>query len=1323
MLRFCNSCNKQVEPVASASGKDVCANCGAEISMLSMAQLRKGTVINGFMIEDKLGQGGMGVVYKAKQLNLERYVALKVLSDELASDVEFVERFFKEARAAASLSHANIVQVYDAGSTLDGIYYFAMELIEGETLDTRISRDGLLPQKDAMEIAVKIASALDYAWEKQKLCHGDVKPDNIILNSSGGAKLADLGLAKSIHDKSDFKDGIMATPLYAPPEVIAGDMHRIDFRSDMYSFGATFYHVLSGMPPFSGDDPETVMRKHMNDKPTSLSEVNRELNPAISDLVDTLLLKNPESRPPSWKEVCKSLDKIHDIERKVFHKAPKAAHGGPPPPSVVKSSEPLLKIIPLLVATVIILLVLTITAYIYIDKKKNGGAATVQQSARPHPPTSQFPGKIQKEWLEVTAEIAKTDPETGITLIQEYVKHYPSNIPPDADRLLQELRQKLISIQNARENAKRRIETVRKDVSELVALIAATDFKSMEKRKLEEFSKKIELNLSVLSKEPEVTIPPESINELNQAFLKISDILLRMKSEEGRKALAEQAKREQARVEHEKKIREAEEKSRQDKLSSDNLIDAYYLLLAEFISSYSKKKDPAYLDKLITQWLSENKKNTIPEPLTAKCDFLMKTVIPGEPLVFTIFEKNEAALRGKSIPGNTAALKISDEYLIDKISDKSVRLMTTMDKGKIGRTIQQDQFTPEMIFQMLQQRILPPDSGIKLSKQDISIILAFYLFNGGRVPESIYTSNPLSPQEIKNWKSAIEDMRNAMDERKAIELWREYCRLNKEGKNMQASRLLTELETDCKNTDFHKRYADEINRQIIYMGTYLPEFQAVAILDKAAVDLKNKQYMAALHKTMTADARCGNMKNPRQSISEQINANRKMCLDELALASTIKSVTDNKVPFYSWEFETPGDAWIFEQIVKGAGRFNNEKLLSTMEIGGNLDYGNWGRALEILNSGKAIPADRLSTINKGPIAFWTPSFIFAQGLVNLNYNDSAAQLNSLAAIREVSEHFKENPPGPIDPLSAAPIATTLAIEYALMLHAPAKANEIAENYRYSMQRPNKEIRIALLHMLSTLDRGDAPPEEFARLLKKYSDQFRQYQELGADFQWCNAAGEILDKSKASAPKLLQFLKDSKCAAPDICARIMTSALSKSHLKGASYSSGSELIPVLDSKISGNLASGELWRKLAVMKMSISGTSMIKTIDSLLNDCRICAIAFYPKLCIMKTGCELMSGGIQPEAAAKNLKFLLDSSKIASDSDKKCIEAIVSDKPMEIVSKLISENRQPAALWCGILSIMAHKKEPAITSAVYKLLEENINLMTWEERSLLEVIIK
>jgi hypothetical protein len=349
-------------------------------------------------------------------------------------------------------------------------------------------------------------------------------------------------------------------------------------------------------------------------------------------------------------------------------------------------------------------------------------------------------------------------------LIRQYVKNNPSEIPPDAEILLLELNRKLAAAKTASENIKMKNESFQKEVADIAALIGLSDLKAMEKEKLEELSKRIEHKLSILSKDTEISISPESRAELKQALLNISDILSKIKAEEEKIAQAKiKAKREQARVEQEKrgKAIEEDEKLRQAKLAEIKLREGYRLLLSDFMISYSKKKEPAYLRKLIEEWLAENKKNAIPESLMVNCAFLLNTVIPSEPLIFSIFEKNEAGLRGKSIPGNTAFLKISDEYLIDKISDKSIKLMTSIGKVKMGRTVPLDHLNTEIISQLLQRRILSPDSGIKPSKQDMDIILSFYLLNGiwELFAECLKNSDVFSLQERKIWESVAEDMR------------------------------------------------------------------------------------------------------------------------------------------------------------------------------------------------------------------------------------------------------------------------------------------------------------------------------------------------------------------------------------------------------------------------------------------------------------------------------------------------------------------------------------------------------------------------------------
>ncbi len=268
--------------------------------------LPAGTMVNGYRVERELGRGAMSVVYLAQQLDLQRPVALKVLAAELAADKEFVRRFFNEARAAAALSHPHIIQAYDAGVAEGAIYYFCMEFVEGETLLQRIQREGRLPLEESLKLAMEVASALDFGYQRYKFTHGDIKPDNIMLNQFGQAKLADFGLAKV--EGHDF-DGseVMLTPLYAPPELIRGERRPGDCRGDVYAFGATLYHLIAGSPPFPGSNAQEVMDRHLHENPEPLRLRYPKVPLGLSEFIGRMLAKAPERRPQSWQEVLAGL--------------------------------------------------------------------------------------------------------------------------------------------------------------------------------------------------------------------------------------------------------------------------------------------------------------------------------------------------------------------------------------------------------------------------------------------------------------------------------------------------------------------------------------------------------------------------------------------------------------------------------------------------------------------------------------------------------------------------------------------------------------------------------------------------------------------------------------------------------------------------------------------------------------------------------------------------------------------------------------------------------------------------------------------------------
>ena len=282
---------------------------------------RKKQQIPGYDIICKVGKGAMATVYKARQLSLDRIVAVKVLPKKMNDNPEFVDRFYKEGRAAARLSHNNIVQAIDVGSSPDGYHYFAMEFIEGKTLyDMMIpppAGDGhVFSEAETLDVMIQMADALAHSHARGMI-HRDVKPKNIILTPSGVAKLTDLGLARAQDDADAAQSEAgkaYGTPYYISPEQIRGDLD-IDFRADIYSLGATMYHLVTGRPPFEADSPSAVMHKHLRTPLKPPDHVNPELSAGISEIIEVAMAKNRDERYASTEDMLEDLRAVRRGEQ------------------------------------------------------------------------------------------------------------------------------------------------------------------------------------------------------------------------------------------------------------------------------------------------------------------------------------------------------------------------------------------------------------------------------------------------------------------------------------------------------------------------------------------------------------------------------------------------------------------------------------------------------------------------------------------------------------------------------------------------------------------------------------------------------------------------------------------------------------------------------------------------------------------------------------------------------------------------------------------------------------------------------------------------
>ena len=268
--------------------------------------------IPGYKIQGKLGAGAMAVVYKAKQLSLDRTVAIKILPKRFSENPEYVERFYKEGQAAGKFNHNNIVQAFDVGEA-GGYHYFIMEYVEGESIYEDLATGKVFDEDEALDIIIQVAHALNHA-HSCGLIHRDVKPKNIMINTDGVVKLADMGLARETTDiKTAQTEAGKAygTPYYIAPEQIRGKID-IDGRADIYGLGATLYHMVTGRVPFMADNPSDVMRKHLREQLIPPDHINTMLSAGISEVIEVMMAKRKGDRYNNVEELLTDLEAVRD---------------------------------------------------------------------------------------------------------------------------------------------------------------------------------------------------------------------------------------------------------------------------------------------------------------------------------------------------------------------------------------------------------------------------------------------------------------------------------------------------------------------------------------------------------------------------------------------------------------------------------------------------------------------------------------------------------------------------------------------------------------------------------------------------------------------------------------------------------------------------------------------------------------------------------------------------------------------------------------------------------------------------------------------------
>src|SRR5215213_10210855 len=270
-----------------------------------MADVAEGTVVDGrYRIERRIGSGGMADVYCAADSQLGREVAIKMLHRRFARDQEFVERFRREASAAAGLQHPNVVSVFDRGE-YDGTYYIAMEYLPGKTLKEVVREEAPLDQLRAIAFGIQILQAAAFA-HRRGVIHRDFKPHNVIVGGDDRLKVTDFGIARAGASEMTETGSIMGTAQYLSPEQAQGQ--RVGAASDLYSIGVIMYELLAGRVPFTGDSAVSIALKHVSEQPQRLRELRPDVHPRLEQAVGRALLKDPAQRYASADEFIAALE-------------------------------------------------------------------------------------------------------------------------------------------------------------------------------------------------------------------------------------------------------------------------------------------------------------------------------------------------------------------------------------------------------------------------------------------------------------------------------------------------------------------------------------------------------------------------------------------------------------------------------------------------------------------------------------------------------------------------------------------------------------------------------------------------------------------------------------------------------------------------------------------------------------------------------------------------------------------------------------------------------------------------------------------------------
>ena len=676
--------------------------------------------------------------------------------------------------------------------------------------------------------------------------------------------------------------------------------------------------------------------------------------------------------------------------------------------------------------------------------------------------------------------------------------------------------------------------------------------------------------------------------------------------------------------------------------------------------------------------------------------------------------KNADSFVKKPLPQSICPTKYR-KYKVKSVEEIGVKLIMNEGKVSLGYTLKWNRMSTKVIATLIKERLLVEEEGkSELSSDETKVILSYILLKAPNHCESILELVPKIGHREKGMITFLmEDFIIAKQERKLIGEFRAIKKAIKDNEIAQASELFVVFIPKTVNTQFSKRYAQELKGQESSLRAFNPAIDANKLIQKCT-DLKIQNNPTTLFNLcMVANARYYNVLG---SNSEQIEALKDQSLSQLVTKSGVKDISARRIPFYYWAMEKTGTAWAYYDIFKESGKMDRKpKILEAMCLAAALDNGDWVLAKKVYDSNEL--ASISSLVNMKFTQNWAAAFIFARGMMDLQYGNGNKRQEVLTALTGIAKNIK-NP-------HIKPMNTALAMEFSLYNKQLSRSRDLGKAYKYNFgPRGKMEARVALLYLLTLMQRETTPSKEFAELLKQYQKGFGRIPKMkNGDVQWCQQALNLMnghvDISK------IRNLKKQKCAFPDVTARIFLASLARYYCnqeKRLPLAQEKEVLDIISSMVSDIFVAGDLWRRLAIFKFALSAKSpemMNKTADQLLSDYRISSTSFYPGIIIIKSGAGYASGKFNAKETESNARRFLKASTVMSDNDLKILDVISSDEPASFVSKFYLKNLSGKGYLCGVLAMMVNHRKPAIRASVAKIFNENFSQLSWEEKLLIK----